>query len=141
MVVSNEPGYVFLVENWWSCCSYIEWYFSSIFIAFSSVFFRFGERYYRDGDFGIRIENLLEIQDCSPESEDSTEKKFLKFAKLTLIPIQQNLIDVTLLTVQEMDWLDAYHKLVFEKVSPLLERGSLAMKWLEKSCAEIERSP
>ena len=96
--------------------------------------------YYRDGDFGIRIENLLEIQDCSPESDDSTEKKFLKFAKLTLIPIQQNLIDVNLLTEQEMDWLDAYHKLVFEKVSPLLEADSLAMKWLEKSCAEIDRS-
>ena len=96
--------------------------------------------YYRDGDFGIRIENLLEIQDCGPESEDPADKKFLKFAKLTLIPIQQNLIDVTLLTEQEMDWLDAYHKLVFEKVSPLLEPDSLAMKWLEKSCAEIERS-
>ena len=100
--------------------------------------------YYRDGDFGIRIENLLEIQYCNPESEEaeeekSSEKKFLKFSKLTLIPIQQNLIDVGLLSDKEIDWLNAYHKLVFEKVSPLLESGSLAMKWLEKSCAEITR--
>lgn len=107
-----------------------------------SVFFF---RYYEDGVFGIRIENLLEIQDCSPEHEEteerkSTGKKFLKFSKLTLIPIQQNLINVELLTEKELDWLDAYHKLVFEKVSPLLEPESLAMKWLEKSCMEIDRS-
>jgi len=100
--------------------------------------------YYRDGDFGIRIENLLEIQYCKPESEEveaekSTEKKFMKFEKLTLIPIQQNLIDVDLLTEKEIEWLDTYHKLVFEKVSPLLEPKSLAMRWLEKSCAEIAR--
>jgi Xaa-Pro aminopeptidase len=98
-------------------------------------------RYYKDGDFGIRIENLLEIQDCNPDrDEESTEKKFLKFSKLTLIPIQQNLINVDMLTEKELDWLDAYHKLVFEKVSPLLEPESLAMKWLQKSCTEIDRS-
>jgi len=102
-------------------------------------------RYYEDGNFGIRIENLLEIRYCNPEHEEteeqtSTEKKFLKFCKLTLIPIQQNLINVELLTEKERDWLDAYHKLVFEKVSPLLEPESLAMKWLEKSCKEINRS-
>jgi len=101
--------------------------------------------YYEDGAFGIRIENLLEIQDCYPDRKEtkvqtSTEKKFLKFRKLTLIPIQQNLIDVKMLTKKELDWLDAYHKLVFEKISPLLETESLAMKWLEKSCKEIDRS-
>eukprot|EP00534_Pseudo-nitzschia_fraudulenta_P005363 CAMPEP_0201187770 /NCGR_PEP_ID=MMETSP0851-20130426/134026_1 /ASSEMBLY_ACC=CAM_ASM_000631 /TAXON_ID=183588 /ORGANISM="Pseudo-nitzschia fraudulenta, Strain WWA7" /LENGTH=685 /DNA_ID=CAMNT_0047473291 /DNA_START=146 /DNA_END=2201 /DNA_ORIENTATION=+ len=102
--------------------------------------------YYEDGNFGIRIENLLEIQfanpedDEAPEDETSTEKKFLKFAKLTLIPIQKNLIDVTLLTTKELDWLDSYHELVYEKISPLLETGSLAMKWLEKSCEKIDRT-
>lgn len=85
----------------------------------------------------------MEIQYCNPESEEdeekSTEKKFMKFSKLTLIPIQQNLIDVQLLTEKEIEWLDSYHKLVFEKVSPLIEPESLAMKWLEKSCAPIAR--
>ena len=93
----------------------------------------------------MRIENLLEIEDCNTDrtesmDQPSVEKKFLKFRKLTLIPIQQNLIDVKLLTDKELDWLDAYHKLVFEKISPLLAPESLAMKWLKKSCREIDRS-
>ena len=75
------------------------------------------------------------------ESETSAEKKYLKFAKLTLIPIQKNLIDLELMTTKELDWLDAYHEVVFEKVSPLLEAGSPAMKWLKKSCEKIDRGP
>ena len=102
--------------------------------------------YYEDGLFGVRIENLLEIQYVNPEhnnlqeDEMCTEKKFLKFSKLTMIPIQKSLIDVTLLNTQELDWLDEYHQQIFEKVSPLLEPNSLAMKWLKKSCDKIERS-
>mmetsp|Transcript_33619 Transcript_33619/g.79289 ORF Transcript_33619/g.79289 Transcript_33619/m.79289 type:complete len:744 (-) Transcript_33619:2983-5214(-) len=102
--------------------------------------------YYEDGAFGIRIENLLEMQYVNPEhnqpneeEEKSGEKKYLKFAKLTLIPIQKNLIDVSLMTTKELDWLDAYHELVLEKVSPLLDADGLAMKWLKKSCEKIDR--
>jgi len=103
--------------------------------------------YYDDGRFGIRIENLLEIEYVNPEHDKETEeeakpgeKKFLKFSKLTMIPIQKNLIDVDLMTTAELDWLDAYHKEVKAKVAPLLEPDSPAMKWLEKSCEKIERS-
>jgi len=106
--------------------------------------------YYEDGNFGIRIENLLEMQFVNPEhnkesevSEDeakSAEKKFLMFKKLTMIPIQKNLINVDLMTPTELDWLDAYHAEVFAKVSPLLEADSPAMKWLQKSCEKIDRS-
>jgi Xaa-Pro aminopeptidase len=58
-----------------------------------------------------------------------------------MIPIQKNLINVSLLTTKELDWLDAYHMEVFGNVSPLLDDDSLAMKWLEKSCDKIDRSP
>ncbi len=106
--------------------------------------------YYEDGNFGIRIENLLEIRYVKPEhnepmngegsdEETSADKKFLKFEKLTLIPIQKNLINVDLMTDDELDWLDTYHELVMEKVSPLLEKGSPAMAWLTKSCEKIDR--
>eukprot|EP00804_Cyclotella_cryptica_P014439 CCRYP_004775-RB/>CCRYP_004775-RB protein AED:0.03 eAED:0.03 QI:607/1/1/1/1/0.75/4/1174/665 len=109
--------------------------------------------FYDDGNFGIRIENLLEIVDVNssdtdatsngeepPEKKQKTEgKKFLKFAKLTMIPIQKNLINVDLMTESELDWLDTYHDEVFRKVSPLLEKDSPAMNWLIKSCAKIER--
>jgi Xaa-Pro aminopeptidase len=106
--------------------------------------------FYSDGEFGIRIENLLEMLYVNPEhnnspSEDekenkSAQKKFLKFAKLTMIPIQKNLIDVSLMSKKELDWLDAYHQEVFDKVSPLLEKDSSALKWLRKSCEKIDRS-
>ena len=104
--------------------------------------------YYEDGNFGIRIENLLEIvpvksqmeEDKSGESNVKVkDKSFLKFEKLTLIPIQKNLIDLDLMTKDEFDWLDAYHQQVLEKVGPLLEADSPAMVWLKKSCAPIER--
>ena len=81
--------------------------------------------YYEDGAFGIRIENLLEMKYVNPEhdnlseaekEETSSEKKFLKFRKLTMIPIQKNLIDTSLMSKEELDWLDDYHQEVFEKV-------------------------
>jgi Xaa-Pro aminopeptidase len=104
--------------------------------------------YYEDGNFGIRIENLLEIQYVNPEHDrvdsgddaKTGDKKFLKLAKLTMIPIQKNLINLGLMTSEELDWLDAYHEEVFSKVGPLLEAGSPAMKWLRKSCDKIDRS-
>lgn len=105
--------------------------------------------YYEDGNFGIRIENLLEIEYVNPEDKikrpeeadapKSSDKKFLRFKKLTMIPIQKNLIDLSLMTSRELDWLDAYHKQVLEKVSPLLKPDSPAMAWLEQSCAPIDR--
>ena len=107
--------------------------------------------YYEDGNFGIRIENLLEMTYVKPEhneesSEDeeknskSAEKKYLKFQKLTMIPIQKNLIKLELMTDTELDWLDAYHEEVLTKVSPHLEVGSPAMKWLQRSCEKIDRT-
>jgi Xaa-Pro aminopeptidase len=116
--------------------------------------------YYEDGNFGVRIENLLEIVDADPASgKDGTDngsaadgespppakklkteaKRFLKFARLTQIPIQKNLINLDIMTKAELDWLDAYHKEVLQKVAPLLEEGSPAMKWLVKSCEKISR--
>lgn len=118
--------------------------------------------FYEDGNFGIRIENLLEVVDVIGDDKDGDEatngegvdgrveplakrqkradgKHFLKFAKLTMIPIQKNLINLDLMTEAELDWLDAYHQEVFEKVGSLLEEGSPAMEWLVKSCEKIER--
>jgi len=107
--------------------------------------------YYEDGNFGIRIENLLEISYVKPEYNEATdsddedapkssEKKFLKFDKLTLIPIQKSLIDISLMTEAELDWLDQYHATILEKISPLLDADSPAIEWLVKSCEKIDRS-
>eukprot|EP00934_Nitzschia_sp_Nitz4_P001453 Nitzschia sp. Nitz4//scaffold31_size150131//132990//135339//NITZ4_002853-RA/size150131-augustus-gene-0.9-mRNA-1//1//CDS//3329547734//1453//frame0 len=106
--------------------------------------------YYEDGNFGIRIENLLEMKYVREEhdvaggnSDDgvSSDKKYLKFSKLTMIPIQKNLINVDLMSDSELDWLDSYHQEVLSKVGPLLEPNSPALLWLQKSCTKIERQP
>jgi len=104
--------------------------------------------YYEDGNFGVRIENLLEIQYVNPEDNDekegelagSDEKKFLTFSKLTMIPIQKNLIDLSLMSDDELDWLDNYHAEVLDKVGSRLDKDSPAMAWLKKSCAKIDRT-
>jgi Xaa-Pro aminopeptidase len=107
--------------------------------------------YYEDGNFGVRIENLLEIRYVKPEynneesangseaTSKSTERKFLRMEKLTMIPIQKNLINLQLMSDEELDWLDDYHQTVLEKVGPLLEPNSAAMAWLRKSCEKIDR--
>jgi Xaa-Pro aminopeptidase len=99
--------------------------------------------YYEDGNFGIRIENLLEIDYVNPEDKDRPEdpmkKKFLKFKKLTMIPIQTNLINMALLSDEEKRWIDQYHAEVMEKVGSRLEPGSAAYAWLARSCSKIQR--
>ena len=112
--------------------------------------------FYDDGNFGIRIENLLEIvsvngndHEKSANGEDGEPpakkqkmaegKQFLKFDRLTMIPIQKNLINLDIMTDSELDWVDTYHEEVLSKVKPLLKEGSPAMDWLVKSCEKIER--
>ncbi|CAI0551295.1 unnamed protein product, partial [Linum tenue] len=83
--------------------------------------------YYEDHAFGIRIENLLHVK------EANTKYRFggigyLAFEKLTFVPIQKKMVEVSLLSDAEIDWLNDYHSQVWEKVSPLVE-GS-ASQWL-----------
>jgi Xaa-Pro aminopeptidase len=80
--------------------------------------------YYESGNFGIRIENLLEVVVRDSLGEFGG-KSFLGFDKLTKVPIQKKLIDTALLTPIEVEWLDTYHARVRDEVLPLMrtERG------------------
>lgn len=79
---------------------------------------------YRPGRWGVRIENLVLNQEAGA-SEFGT---FLKFETLTLCPIDTRCLQVELLTCEELDWLNGYHALVRERLSPLLAGDALA--WL-----------
>jgi Xaa-Pro aminopeptidase len=71
---------------------------------------------YRAGQYGIRIENLiLTVNDLSTEFGD-----FYAFETLTLCPFDKNLIDLSLLSNEEIDWLNAYHQKIFDQLSPSL---------------------
>ena len=83
---------------------------------------------YREGEYGIRIENLVLVV----PSERTAFGEFLKFETLTLFPMDKNLIEWTLLTNDEMIWLENYHQTVYEKLSPMLTDSE--KKWLEQKC-------
>ena len=89
--------------------------------------------YYEEGEFGIRIENLLLIKKLPKNKKQKT--CMLSFESLTLVPIDKKLINVNALTTKEKDWLNSYHKLVYKKISPFLSTD--IKNWLQKSCAPI----
>ncbi len=87
--------------------------------------------FYKTDEYGIRIENLI----LCIEDQKTDFGSFLKFETLTLFPIDTTLIDFSLLTREEVAWLNDYHKKVFEKLSPQLEKEEKA--WLAEKCKEI----
>ena len=82
--------------------------------------------YYKEGAFGIRIENLVLVVEAPPIS--GAEKKMNAFETITLAPIDARLIDVSLMTADEIAWLDSYHARVAETVAPLVDKDTA--NWL-----------
>ena len=68
--------------------------------------------YYKEGEFGIRIEDLLMIVDVGSD--------YLGFQTLTIVPYDRNLIQTSLLSREEIDYINLYHKRVYETLSPIL---------------------
>ena len=79
---------------------------------------------YLEGRFGVRIENVLLVQ---PYMETEFGR-FLQFETLTLCPIDTTPVDVTLLTDNERTWLNDYHQMVFDRLSPHLDDSD--RQWL-----------
>ena len=88
--------------------------------------------YYKQGHFGIRIENLVLVEERQIAGQ---EGRWLGFETLTFVPLDRRLIDKTLLTAEEVAWVDAYHAKVREILSPRLTGEDLA--WLERETAPL----
>lgn len=82
---------------------------------------------YLKGKFGVRIENTLLIKDFV----ETTFGKFLQMESLTFCPIDTAPIDVDMFLLEEVEWLNAYHREVFEKLSPYLEDEEVG--WLAEA--------
>jgi Xaa-Pro aminopeptidase len=87
---------------------------------------------YLEGRYGIRIETIL-LTVPKMETEDG---KFLGFEPLTFVPLDPELIDPKYLTPKTRDLLNAYHKEVYEKITPLLPTEE-ERAWLKEQCKEI----
>lgn len=86
---------------------------------------------YLAGRFGVRTENTLLIVPYKNTEFGS----FLGFEPLTLCPIDLSPVKKDMLLLEEKEWLNAYHRTVYDRLSPLLEGED--REWLASACAEI----
>ncbi|MBB1491798.1 MULTISPECIES: aminopeptidase P family protein [unclassified Paracoccus (in: a-proteobacteria)] len=88
--------------------------------------------YYREGEWGIRIENLIVVEPAA--SPDGRE--MLGFETLTLVPIDKRLIGIGMLSRAEIAWLDAYHARVRDEIGPLVPED--VRGWLQQATAPLQ---
>ena len=86
---------------------------------------------YRTNAYGIRIENLVHVV----EDEKTEFGDFLCFETLTLFPYDHSLIELSMLTEDEINWMNSYQKKVLEKLSPYLNEEE--KHWLQKKCVSL----
>jgi len=90
--------------------------------------------HYREGAFGIRIENLIVVEEATPlpggDMQGNSGAR-LAFETLTYVPIDRRLIDTAMLSDAERDWLNRYHAACHDKLAPLLSPG--AEDWLKRA--------
>ena len=89
--------------------------------------------FYKEGEYGIRIENLILTVPAFPEEDDP--EKFLRFETITYYPIDYLLLEPDLLTEEERDWLNAYHDEVYARLSPKLTEEERI--WLKERCGSL----
>ena len=91
---------------------------------------------YRTGKWGIRTENLITVIPAKQTKVTTTEDEWLAFETLTLCFYDTSLIEMSLMTEDEIDWLNAYHVRVYKETAPLLNADEAA--YLARKCAAIE---
>uniref|UniRef100_T1KRQ9 Aminopeptidase P N-terminal domain-containing protein n=2 Tax=Tetranychus urticae TaxID=32264 RepID=T1KRQ9_TETUR len=89
--------------------------------------------YYEDGKFGIRIESLILAKKVNLE-HNFKDRGYLGFETITLVPIQTKLLEPSLLSIEEIEWLDNYHATCRDVIGKALkEQGKTnAYQWLMK---------
>lgn len=92
--------------------------------------------YYEAGRFGIRIENVMVVVEAP-----TTYNKggFLAFEQLTMVPYDTKLIDLSLLSDKDVEYVNAYHKECKEKLTPLLVNDKPTFDWLQKATQPISK--
>jgi len=84
--------------------------------------------YYKAGEYGIRIESLVLVEEVN---------KFLSFRTLTLVPIDNRLINKDILTKDEISWLNNYHKTIYNILKDKITDQNL-VKWLEQATSSYQ---
>lgn len=91
--------------------------------------------YYREGAFGIRIENLLVVDEAPPLPGGDAQRKMLAFRTLTFVPIDRRLIIPDMMSQPERDWLNDYHAQVRDRIGARVSQAARA--WLEAATRPV----
>jgi Xaa-Pro aminopeptidase len=89
--------------------------------------------YYKTGGYGIRIENLVVVRVETEKAENG--KRWFGFETITRAPYDRRLIELSLLTAEEVAWVDAYHALVWQDVAEHVDDAT--RDWLKKATAPL----
>ncbi|XP_077163793.1 xaa-Pro aminopeptidase 2 [Paroedura picta] len=89
--------------------------------------------YYRDGEFGIRLEDVVLVVEAKTKYQES-ETPYLTFKVISLVPYDRNLIDVKLLSQEQIQYLNSYYETIRKLVGPELKRRQLheEYSWLQE---------
>jgi Xaa-Pro aminopeptidase len=88
--------------------------------------------FYKAGEYGMRVENLIVVVE---DKSGKTEQEFYTFETISFCPIDLKLINKSLLSSDELNWLNSYHKAVRNHLSPYLNRTE--KEWLTKATQPI----
>lgn len=89
--------------------------------------------FYKESSFGIRIENLLIVKKAPSLGNDS-KRDMLTFETLSFAPFDRKLIQKSILTAEEVKWIDKYHKNVLSKIKVPTD----TLPWLEKATRPLK---
>ncbi|CAL8095305.1 unnamed protein product [Orchesella dallaii] len=98
--------------------------------------------YYEDGEFGIRLENLVRVKNVSLE-HNFQNRGFLGFEDLTFVPYEHKLINFTLLTSEELQYLNDYQEKARSLVGGYIKANNMsdaAYEWLLKSTVPVNQN-
>ncbi|KAI0413706.1 peptidase M24, structural domain-containing protein [Xylaria grammica] len=87
--------------------------------------------FYEDGSFGIRIENIVMVKEVQTKYKFG-DKPYLGFEHVTMVPYCRKLVDPSLLTAAEKQWLNDYNTEIFQKTKNFFKDDGLTLAWLEK---------
>ena len=91
---------------------------------------------YRTNEYGIRIENLV-LTVPAEAQEHSTGEQYYEFETLTLCFYDKRLMELSMLTDEEIEWINAYHQRVYETIADRLHTEEAA--YLQAKCTPIKR--
>ncbi|KAL7656065.1 hypothetical protein ACMYSQ_005192 [Aspergillus niger] len=94
--------------------------------------------FYEDGKFGIRIENVIMAREVQTTHKFG-EKPWLGFEHVTMAPLGRNLINATLLSEDELKWVNEYHAEVWEKTHRFFENDDYTRSWLQRETQPISK--